>query len=234
MNATSSRFLALKCTTSNGNDGSYFLGFGTSGENIQYSAGGSHYWYTDTRDNANGTYIAALSSTGLHVSTYYNYTVPSGTYGYYGSAGYAASQLGPSISFSFSINSSRGVLIDSGYFVSTSDRRVKNDIHYYQEHQKKRIVDGLRNLDIASFTFKKDEHKSVNLGLIAQDVLNQNLFELVTMTKNEELLGDDLSPAGIQLGIAYDRIAVMLIPYVQELEKRIADLEDIVKAQKNN
>ena len=117
-----------------------------------------------------------------------------------------------------------GVFINDGStsWSGTSDERVKDNIV-----EIKNATDKLKDLRCVSFNWTWDEDKTTHLGLLAQDV--EKVFpEVVSGDSSkdiEEVEKDGLIEKRNVMGVEYTALVPVLIKSVQELTKRIEELE---------
>jgi len=106
-----------------------------------------------------------------------------------------------------------GVVLNygAGSWTSTSDEKLK-DINSNIEN----AVDKLMTLRAINFSWKIDETKKENLGLIAQDV--EKVFPQVV----------DVIKDG-NLGVRYTELIPVLVKAIQEQQKQIEELKQLVK-----
>lgn len=100
--------------------------------------------------------------------------------------------------------------LSGGTLNATSDIRLKN------------VLGEVENVDLSQlkpyrYTFKSDEKKEVHVGLIAQDVQK-------TVPEAVKVIDEDG-----HLGIEYNALVAILIDKVNELEKKVAQLEASVE-----
>ena len=117
-----------------------------------------------------------------------------------------------------------GVFINDGStsWSGTSDERVKDNIVEITN-----ATDKLKDLRCVSFNWTWDEDKTTHLGLLAQDV--EKVFpEVVSGDSSkdiEETEKDGLIERTNVMGVEYTSLVPVLIKSVQELTKRIEELE---------
>jgi hypothetical protein len=77
--------------------------------------------------------------------------------------------------------------------------------------------------------FNKNECPKVEIGLIAQEVYELGLFDILDAIPNPELKKtNEKDPEdGYQWGLQYDKLGVIIIPVIKRLMKRIKRLEHI-------
>ena len=106
-----------------------------------------------------------------------------------------------------------------GLAKSTSSLRYKTDVQSLAELSAEHIVDNLRAVQYKSLA-AGDSPEDVFIGLIAEEVAqvapNLVAYALIPEVSEEEMVPD---------GVAYDRIAVVLLPVVQRQKQQISLLE---------
>jgi hypothetical protein len=103
---------------------------------------------------------------------------------------------------------------------------LKTDITYYGDEQRERIIKGIKSLKLANFRYKSES--SHQTGLIAQEVVSARLTELLTVHENKGLKKEgeyDLEDKN--WGVDYSKIALLLIPCVQNLMRENETLRDM-------
>ena len=114
-----------------------------------------------------------------------------------------------------------GTVTASGAIYS-SDRKLKENIEFVKRDEFNKVS----NIFAKSYNFKSDENKSKMYGVIAQDVQEAGLPELVHTTDDNGTLGVDYTSLFV-LKIAYlEDFCAMLNGRVVELENRIKELEN--------
>lgn len=111
--------------------------------------------------------------------------------------------------------------------VMQSDRRLKKDV---EDVPIGRVECLYKDLQVKSYRWKKDPKKHKELGLIAQDVLDQGFIDLVA-----EMPSDDpeleqsndpwLEPKGVKLHVDYSKLAVYNMRMIQALIDRLTNIE---------
>lgn len=238
----------LACSATDGTpNGTYnFSGFGTNGNNMYYMCKGEHQFCTNSTNGNFGFTILQINSTYTKVNNLFgvkmtpSYPVDVGDYINSGTVISAVRWFSGSSNlvvtsndqFNISIRATGGVYISSGAYAALSDQRLKQNIIYYSNlpQEEDRIINGLRNLELCNFEWKKTGNKAT--GLIAQEVAKCKLHEIITIVKDDTMKGvegDEYSPEGVKLGIDYSKIGLLLVPYVKMLEKKIKDLEEKIE-----
>ena len=105
--------------------------------------------------------------------------------------------------------------VTANAFYATSDERLKENI----ENVSYAKMANAANVNIKSFNFKSDEEKKTVIGVIAQDVENENLGFIVS-TSNDGMKAVD-----------YTGLSLLKIAY---LEQKIKELEDTINELKQN
>ena len=105
--------------------------------------------------------------------------------------------------------------VTANAFYATSDERLKENI----ENVSYAKMANAANVNIKSFNFKSDEEKKTVIGVIAQDVENENLGFIVS-TSNDGMKAVD-----------YTGLSLLKIAY---LEQKIKELENIINELKEN
>ena len=114
-----------------------------------------------------------------------------------------------------------GTVTASGAIYS-SDRNLKENIDFVERDK----INKVKNIFAKSYNFKSDESKTKTYGVIAQDVQDAGLPELVHITDDKGTLGVDYTSLFI-LKIAYlEDFCGMLNGRIVELENRIKELEN--------
>lgn len=114
-----------------------------------------------------------------------------------------------------------GTVTASGAIYS-SDRNLKENIDFVEREK----INKVKNIFAKSYNFKSDESKTKTYGVIAQDVQEAGLPELVHITDDKGTLGVDYTSLFI-LKIAYlEDFCAMLNGRIVELENRIKELEN--------
>lgn len=108
---------------------------------------------------------------------------------------------------------------------ASSDDRLKRDIEPIPLNEAKKLL----KVQAVSYRWKKDmdsdkevNHYGSELGVIAQDLLEQDLFRLVSYLPDND---KEKFPLGYHYGVSYDRMTVYLLEIVKDLYKRIEALE---------
>jgi ribosomal protein L35AE/L33A len=115
-------------------------------------------------------------------------------------------------------DSGSGVYLTSGNssWSSASDERLKN-INSNIDN----AVEKLMTLRTVNFSWKSDETKKENLGLIAQDV--QKVFPQII---DKNTLPNEINENTEYLGVRYVELVPVLIAAIQELESRLKTIEN--------
>jgi hypothetical protein len=111
--------------------------------------------------------------------------------------------------------------------VMQSDRRLKQDI---ADVPIGRVECLYKSLSVKSYKWKAHPDKPKELGLIAQDVLDQGFIDLVAKTPDDdpelEQSNDPwLEPKGVKLSVDYPKLSVYNMRMIQGLMERIEELE---------
>lgn len=114
-----------------------------------------------------------------------------------------------------------GTVTASGAIYS-SDRNLKENIDFVKREEFNKA----KNIFAKSYNFKSDESKTKTYGVIAQEVQEAGLPELVKITDDKGTLGVDYTSLFV-LKIAYlEDFCAMLNGRIVELENRIKELEN--------
>lgn len=114
-----------------------------------------------------------------------------------------------------------GTVTASGAIYS-SDRNLKENIDFVKREEFNKV----KNIFAKSYNFKSDESKTKTYGVIAQEVQEAGLPELVKITDDKGTLGVDYTSLFV-LKIAYlEDFCAMLNGRIVELENRIKELEN--------
>ena len=114
-----------------------------------------------------------------------------------------------------------GTVTASGAIYS-SDRNLKENIDFVKREEFNKA----KNIFAKSYNFKSDESKAKTYGVIAQEVQEAGLPELVKITDDKGTLGVDYTSLFV-LKIAYlEDFCAMLNGRIVELENRIKELEN--------
>lgn len=106
-----------------------------------------------------------------------------------------------------------------------SDGRLKTNIKNLDLERAKKLY----NINAVNYNWIKDPDSMAEIGLIAQDVMDQGLVDLVAFSINEELKADEkVLKDGVALNIRYDRITCYLLELVKDQNNRINKLENII------
>jgi hypothetical protein len=118
--------------------------------------------------------------------------------------------------------------------VMQSDRRLKQDI---ADVPIERVECLYKTLSVKSYHWKAHPDKFKELGLIAQDVLDQGFVDLVaTIPDSDPLLMESndswLEPKGVKLHVDYSKLAVYNMRMIQSLMKRIEEQQSQIDGLK--
>jgi hypothetical protein len=124
-----------------------------------------------------------------------------------------------------SIRSSAAIVAGANLY-ALSDRRVKTNIKYL----KKSYCDRVLNLEPIIYKYKKDNvDTNPSIGIIAQQALEVGLSNICTFLENKELIKEqEYDIDGIEIGVDYSKIGLLLIPIIRDLKFRIAELEELI------
>lgn len=119
--------------------------------------------------------------------------------------------------------------------VMQSDRRLKQDI---ADVPIERVECLYTSLKVQSYKWKNHKNKPKELGLIAQDVLNQGFLDLIARIPDndkelEQSIDPWLEPKGIKLSVDYPKLSVYNMRMIQELIERVKDQQaqiDLLRA----
>jgi len=111
--------------------------------------------------------------------------------------------------------------------VMQSDRRLKQDI---ADVPIGRVECLYKSLSVKSYKWKAHPDKPKELGLIAQEVLDQGFVDLVAKTPDndpelEQSNDPWLEPKGVKLSVDYPKLSVYNMRMIQGLLDRIEELE---------
>jgi hypothetical protein len=128
----------------------------------------------------------------------------------------------------------------AGNMYSSSDRRLKHDFRIAYNDQWEKL------LDIEPYFYKwktDDPNNNFSFGFIAQDLINNGLYDLVKTMENNNIIEDCIesdTPKGYGHTIMYDRIPLILTKIakkqrdrINELENRLIELEEELLLIKN-
>jgi hypothetical protein len=112
--------------------------------------------------------------------------------------------------------------------VMQSDRRLKQDI---AEVPIGRVECLYKSLSVKSYKWKAHPDKPKELGLIAQDVLDQGFIDLVAKTPDndpelEQSNDPWLEPKGVKLSVDYPKLSVYNMRMIQGLLDQITELNN--------
>ena len=154
----------------------------------------------------------------LHINGGKSSTVPSG-YGYGPSGGSAVG--GGTVNISLFCYWNAWI---EGSLYCTSDRRLKNIIKPIDSDNAMNLL----NVTAQWYNWKKDPNEQPQLGLIAQDLLRENLNGLTSLFENNDVEEDDPEfdlKSKTQLVVTYDKIPLYLLEIIKNLNNRVKDLE---------
>lgn len=123
-----------------------------------------------------------------------------------------------------------------GTLSQSSDRKVKDNIETINE---KSAIDLINSLQPVQYTFKKDENKKLNMGFVAQDVKevcdnigidNFALYNVVEVDKKGNRskkinLKKGVSDEELSWGLSYTQLIAPMVATIQNLTKRVEELE---------
>lgn len=118
-----------------------------------------------------------------------------------------------------------------GSLYCTSDRRLKNIIKPIDPDNAMNLL----NVTAQWYNWKKDSNGQPQLGLIAQDLLRENLTGLTSLFENNDVEEDDPEfdlKSKTQLVVTYDKIPLYLLEIIKNLNNRVKDLEKSIKKKK--
>jgi hypothetical protein len=112
--------------------------------------------------------------------------------------------------------------------VMQSDRRLKQDI---AEVPIGRVECLYKSLSVKSYKWKAHPDKPKELGLIAQDVLDQGFIDLVAKTPDNDIELEQskdpwLEPKGVKLSVDYPKLSVYNMRMIQGLMDQITELNN--------
>jgi hypothetical protein len=159
----------------------------------------------------------------LWVGTGVNVNVPSGSRLISGGAGgWGGGTILVSIYARWNIQS-------DGYYVS-SDKRLKSNISYINISKALKIL----NITPCNFTWK--ESGTTDFGVIAQDLIKEDLNDLVKLVKSDrvdEKCNDTGAPAESQFLVDYEKIGLYVLEVVKKHNNEIKELNTTVENLKN-
>lgn len=105
---------------------------------------------------------------------------------------------------------------------ASSDIRLKRDIEPIPLDDSKKLL----NVNAVSYRWKKDKFDNFtkSIGLIAQDVIENGLDNLVSYCPNDD---KENFPLGYNYGIEYSRVPIYLLELIKDLYKQIDELKKI-------
>lgn len=160
--------------------------------------------------NSGSLYVLSSSSYSLSGTIYYNNT----------QTGAITSELGP-LSKSLSIYTTAPIRTPGLY--TSSDLRLKENIEPLEDS-----TDKILNLDLIRFNYKKDNNKNKYIGVIAQQLLENDLTDLLNFENDESMKFGDYSPEGVAMSVDYTKMTVYLLQIIQKQEKRLNQLESLL------
>lgn len=119
-------------------------------------------------------------------------------------------------------------------FINNSDRKMKNDITNIDEKTAVKLINSLQPVQ---YTFKKDENKKLNMGFIAQDVKeicdnigidNSALYDVSQIDekgKHNRNIKKGVSDEELSWGLSYTQLIAPMVATIQNLTKRVEELE---------
>lgn len=127
----------------------------------------------------------------------------------------ASAGVAQSLIRSQSVYVSGGNQVVANSFNATSDERLKENIEEVGHNQTKALVEGVK---VKTFNFKK-RPKETFVGVTAQDILAQNTVLGDTLVRKEGKGKKEI------LTIQESKLVYVLWDYIQQLEKRVKELE---------
>ena len=123
-----------------------------------------------------------------------------------------------------------------GTLSQSSDRKVKDNIETINE---KSAIDLINSLQPVQYTFKKDENKRLNMGFVAQDVkevcdnIGIDNFALYNVSQVDKKgnrskkinLKKGVSDEELSWGLSYTQLIAPMVATIQNLTKRVEELE---------
>jgi hypothetical protein len=109
-----------------------------------------------------------------------------------------------------------------GYYVS-SDRRLKTEISYISTSKALKIL----NITPCNFTWKGSDIK--DFGVIAQDLIKEDLGDLVKLVKSDrvhEECAETGAPAESQFLVDYEKIGLYVLEVVKKQNNEITELKE--------
>jgi hypothetical protein len=177
--------------------------------------------------NGNGSFVTCGTSScngALYINALVTKTVPAG-WGYTPTG--SASVGGGSVGVSLATHSNIWV---NGSVYCSSDSRLKNIVGDLDTSK----VMNLLNITPKWYTWKSESGRMPQLGLIAQDLVKNDLKELTMIFDNESLKDDHegIVPDGKQLAVAYDRLPLILLEIIKKQQIHIENLQSDIEALK--
>lgn len=124
--------------------------------------------------------------------------------------------------------------VTAATFINNSDRKMKNDITNIDEETAIKLINSLQPVQ---YTFKKDENKKLNMGFIAQDVKkvcdnigidNSALYDVSQVDekgKHNRNIKKGVSDEELSWGLSYTQLIAPMVATIQNLTKRVEELE---------
>lgn len=123
-----------------------------------------------------------------------------------------------------------------GTLSQSSDRKAKDNIETINE---KSAIDLINSLQPVQYTFKKDENKRLNMGFVAQDVkevcdnIGIDNFALYNVSQVDKKgnrskkvnLKKGVSDEELSWGLSYTQLIAPMVATIQNLTKRVEELE---------
>lgn len=119
-----------------------------------------------------------------------------------------------------------------GSLYCTSDRRLKNIIKPIDSDNAMNLL----NVTAQWYNWKKDPNEQPQLGLIAQDLLRENLAGLTSLFENNDVEEDDPEfdlKSKTQLVVTYDKIPLYLLEIIKKLNNRIDELTKTIEIMRS-
>lgn len=108
----------------------------------------------------------------------------------------------------------------SDQIYASSDKRLKRNIEPIELNEAKKLL----NVPTVSYRWIRDKFDDYpkNIGLIAQDVIDNGLDKLVSYCPNND---EENFPEGYNYGIDYSRVPIYLLELIKDLYKQIDELK---------
>jgi len=130
-----------------------------------------------------------------------------------------------------------------GTLVQSSDRKIKDNIETINE---KSAIELINSLQPVQYIFKKDKSKKLNMGFVAQDVKevcdnigidNFALYDVAEVDKKGNRskkinLKKGVSDEELSWGLNYTQLIAPMVATIQNLTKRVEELEQKLNDQK--